>query len=78
MATATLRLSTPLAPGEAAAATAPRKGLFKRFMEAMMEARMRQAMRELEMHQHLVPQDIVEETGYKVTQTTDGALPFVR
>ena len=42
MTTATLRISTPLPE----ARTAPRKGLLARFFDAMVEARMRQAMRE--------------------------------
>jgi len=74
MTTATFHLSTPL--GEAR--TEPRRGMFARFYNALLEARMRQAMRELAMHQHLIPQDVVKEAGYAPTQTTDGVLPFVR
>ena len=74
MTTATFHLSTPL--GEAR--REPRRGMFARFYNALLEARMRQAMRELAMHQHLIPQDVVKEAGYVPTQTTDGVLPFVR
>ena len=85
MTTATLRLSTPLAPTK----TAPKQGLLARFFEAMMAARMRQAMRELERHPHLlpqdaikpadiVPQDEVKRAGYKATFADAGLLPFVR
>ena len=35
------------------------KGLFARFYDAMIEARMRQAMRELAMHRHLMPENSV-------------------
>jgi len=38
----------------AAAATQPKGGFFSRLMAAMMEARLRQAYRELELHQHLI------------------------
>ena len=31
-----------------------RKGFFARFMQAMMDARLRQAYREIELHQHLL------------------------
>jgi hypothetical protein len=65
MTTATLRISTPIAEAPAA----PKKGLFARFVEAMMAARMRQAMREIEHHKHLVPEDIRKNLG---------ALPFLR
>ncbi len=74
MSTVTFHLSPPLAE----ARTAPRKSLLKRFFDAMIEARMRQAMREIAMHRHLVPQDTVRQAGYAPTQTTDGVLPFVR
>jgi hypothetical protein len=63
MSTATLRYSGPLAeatssPKAAApAAAASRKGLFARFYDALIEARMRQAMRELALHRHLMPED---------------------
>lgn len=93
MATTTFGLSTPFPEArpasEAGAKSAPRKGLFVRFIEAMMEARMRQAMRELSMHRHLypdgkvgplpvVPQDEVKAAGYKATYAGAGLLPFVR
>lgn len=90
MATTTIRLSALLSASAKAPVTAPRKGLFMRFMEAMMEARMRQAMRELSMHRHLfpdgkvgplpevVPHDEVNRAGYKATYTDAGLLPFVR
>ena len=32
----------------------PHKGFFTRLMAAMMEARLRQAHREIELHQHLI------------------------
>jgi hypothetical protein len=85
MTTATLRLSTPLVPTK----TAPKKGPLVRFVEAMMAARMRQAMREIERHSHLmpqdaakpaeiVPQDEVKRAGYRATFADAGMLPFVR
>lgn len=75
MATATLPLSTPLA----AAPAAPRKGLLARFYDALIEARMRQAMREISLHRHLlVPQDEVKKAGYTATYANAGLLPFVR
>ncbi len=86
MTTATFRLSTPLADAKTktampAAKTAmpARQSLFRRFYDAVLEARMRQAMRELAMHRHLIPQDVLKQAGYApTTQTTDGVLPFVR
>jgi len=74
MTTATFHHTTPLPE----TAPAPRAGWFKRFFAAMVEARLRQAERELAMHRHLIPQDVVKEAGYAATQSTDGVLPFVR
>ena len=65
MTAATLRLSTPIS-----AASGPAKtGLFTRLYNALMEARMRQAMREIAMREHLVPEDLRKDLG---------SLPFVR
>jgi hypothetical protein len=89
MATATLRLSAP-PPARTATETArPSKGWLSRFYNALIEARMRQAMREIAMHRHLlskeevrlpdpVPQDEVKRAGYQATFADAGLLPFVR
>jgi|GEM_PF-1329595 len=74
MATATIRLHSPLAR----AREKQGKGFFARFYNALIEARMRQAMRELAMHRHLIPHDAVDAAGYKATLTSDGVLPFTR
>jgi len=72
----TTTFSAPV--GYPAARTAPRRGLLTRFYDALLEARMRQAMREIAMHRHLIPADILKEAGYRATVTKDGALPFTR
>lgn len=69
MTTATLRISTPYPQARTAPKTAARKGIFARFYDALMEARMRQAVREIRMHQHLLPENVKKDLG---------ALPFVR
>lgn len=51
MTTVTLRLFTPLPAAE----TAPQKGMFARFIDALVEARMRKAIREIERYRHLLP-----------------------
>lgn len=65
MTTATLRLSSPIS----VASTPARKGLFGRLYNALMEARMRAAMREIAIREHLVPEDVRKDLG---------SLPFVR
>jgi hypothetical protein len=54
MSDAALRYAGPLTE---TVAPAKGKGLLARFYDAMIEARMRQAMRELELHRHLMPRN---------------------
>ena len=74
MTTATFRLSSPLP----VARDAPAKGFFARFMDALVEARMRKAMREIEMYRHLIPADTLKSAGYDPTAANDASLPFTR
>jgi hypothetical protein len=74
MTTATFTLGAPYS----AAPARPKRGMLARFYDAMIEARMRQAMREIAMHRHLIPTDILKDAGYQATVTKDGSLPFTR
>jgi hypothetical protein len=74
MTTATFTLRAPYS----AAPAKPKRSLLTRFYDAMIEARMRQAMREIAMHRRLIPADILKEAGYQATVTKDGSLPFTR
>ena len=56
----------------------PKRSLLVRFFDAMAEARMRQAVRELAMHRHLVPEDLLKKYGYTATLADDSAYPFTR
>jgi hypothetical protein len=80
MTTAALPLSSDLSAAESAASAAgsARKSLLRRFYDALIEARMRQAMREIAMHSHLVPDHILKSAGYEATLASDGRLPFTR
>jgi hypothetical protein len=55
-----------------------RRGFFARFFDAMAEARMRQAVRELAMHRALVPEDLLKKYGYTASLKDDNQLPFTR
>jgi hypothetical protein len=77
MATATLPLSSPL-PEVRTAPKSAKKGLFARIVDAMIEARMRQAMREIAHHRHLIPDHMLKAAGYETTLSNHGALPFTR
>jgi hypothetical protein len=74
MASATIRLHSPLAR----AREKQGRGIFARFYAALIEARTRQAMRELALHRHLLPPGTLEEFSSKATVTDDSALPFTR
>ena len=62
MAVASLRMPVTLPETRKVSA----KRLFARAYAALIEARMRAAMRELAMHRHLVPQDVLKQAGYVV------------
>ncbi|MFN3659514.1 MAG: hypothetical protein ACK4UO_19890 [Pseudolabrys sp.] len=62
-----------LAP--AAPAATPRKSLFARFMDALIESRMERARREIRRHIHLLPYTL-DERGNRLVTTRSGAVPF--
>jgi hypothetical protein len=67
---------TPTALPQARSERKP--GFFARLFDAMAEARMQAAMRELRMHRHLIPEDVLKKAGYAATLSDDGAYPFTR
>jgi hypothetical protein len=74
MTAATFHARTAIPEGR----TERKRGFFARLFDAMAEARMRQAMRELAMHRHLVPEDLLEKYGYTASVKDDSKLPFTR
>ena len=54
------------------------EGLFSRIYTAIVEARMRAAMRELAMHRHLVPEDALKKGGYVASLNDDSAFPLTK
>lgn len=56
---------------------APAKGLLRRFYDAMIQARLAQAQRELALHRHLLPAEF-EIAGDKITARSEDGLPFAR
>ncbi len=58
-----------------AGTAAPRQSWFARFFDAMAEARMAQAQREIRMHTHLLPFTL-DEHGNRLVQTRSGDMPF--
>ena len=70
MATITYGTATP-----SAAAAPKRKSFFARVMDALMEARFRQAEREIARFRHLMP-DELEQAGNRLSARNEDALPF--
>jgi hypothetical protein len=63
---------------ETAAKAAPKgKGWLRRFYDALVAARLKQAERELEMHRHLLPGEF-EIAALKLNARNEDELPFVR
>ena len=56
----------------------PRPGFWARLFEGIAEARLHAAIRELERHRHLVPEDLLKKYGYTATLKDDSRLPFTR
>ena len=60
------------------AAEAVKKGFWRRFLDALIEARMRQAEREIRLHRGLIPARLLAENGFKANYKDAGKLPFVK
>lgn len=71
--------NTAAIPANTAAKTAPVSGksLFARVWAAFIEARMRQADREIALHSHLLPGQL-QVVGERLAPRSEKDLPFVR
>ena len=76
MVTATLRMPGALA--EAPKTVVPRRRhWFSRFMDAVIESRMRRAEQEIRLYRHLMP-DEFERVAEGLTSRNEDQLPFIR
>ncbi len=62
----------------AAAPAKPEKGIFARILDALIEARMREAERQIAMHLQYVPEDMLKAAGLTATYKNADKLPFVK
>jgi len=60
------------------AKTLPEKSFWARLFDAFVEARMRQVEREIRNHMHLIPEDVLKNSGYHATLRDSKNLPFVK
>jgi hypothetical protein len=65
-----------VAKGKHAEKAAPAKGWFARFMDALIEARMQQARREIAMHARMMPPLSFDERGNRLVKTGAKDMPF--
>ena len=61
--------------GQSKNAAVPRKGFWARFMDALIEARMLQARREIALHLNLLPYSL-DERGNRLVKTGSHDMPF--
>ena len=54
------------------------KTIWARLWDALIEARMRQAEREIRMHLHLIPADVLRDSGFVANYKNADKLPFVK
>jgi hypothetical protein len=60
-------------------AEAPRrKGIFHRFLDRMIAARMAKAGELIRQHRHLLPRELEDQASWKVTDRSESSLPFIR
>ena len=62
----------------AAAAEQARPGFWARLYDRLVEARMRQAEREIRNHFGYVPEDVLKASGYRASLEKSKELPFVK
>jgi len=56
---------------------AKRKSLFMRFVDHLIELRLRSAAEEIKRHSHLLPREL-DHAAWKLTTRSEDSLPFVR
>ena len=57
----------------ATASATERRGFFKRILDAVIDARMKQARREISGHLHLVPEEFLKQTPFESIRERNGA-----
>lgn len=77
MATLTYDLGAAAGPLKTAAPAA-KKGFWARALDALIEARMREADRQVRQYLHLVPEDVLKQSGFAATYKDADKLPFVK
>ena len=57
----------------ATASATKRTSFFMRFLDALIDARMKQARREISRHLHLVPEEFLKKAGFEIVHPRDGS-----
>lgn len=69
--------STGYGVGARSTAPAKRPSLMQRFLDRLIESRMRRAEEYLREQRHLLPREL-EQAGWRLTERSEDSLPFVR
>jgi hypothetical protein len=72
---ARLAPAAPVAKGARAKSAVPQKGWFARFVDALIEARMEQARRDIRMHTQLLPYGF-DERGNRLVKSGSSDMRF--
>jgi hypothetical protein len=57
----------------ATASATKRRSFFKRILDALIDARMKQARREISRHLYLVPEEFLKQTPFESIRERDGS-----
>ncbi len=76
LSTTTTSILAPLSAGPDA--VRPRPGIWRRLLDRMIEGRMRKAEEIIRQNRHLLPRELEDSAGWKLTERSEDSLPFLR
>ncbi len=54
------------------------RNLFKRLLDRLVEARMRQAEESIRQHRHMIPRELAERANWQISERNEDSLPFIK
>jgi hypothetical protein len=54
------------------------RNLFKRLLDRLVEARMRQAEEYIRQNRHMIPREFAERANRQINERNEDSLPFIR
>lgn len=59
-------------------AAEPKRSLFMRLVDRMIEGRMRKAEAFIRQNQHLIPRELENQANWQIGERSEDSLPFIR